>query len=93
MNTVSLEAVAGTDGSVSYGDYFADAIAELHERFAARDAEMVGAVPVDGWIEKYGSPRRRYWPTVGHRHGRHEVLHPLRCMPVREGFPCGTALL
>lgn len=42
-------AVFGTGDSVSYGDYFADAIAELHERFAARGAKMVGAVPVDGY--------------------------------------------
>lgn len=53
LDGVSFEgkpvAVFGTGDSVSYGDYFADAIAELHGRFAARGAKMVGAVPVDGY--------------------------------------------
>lgn len=53
LDKVSFEgksvAVFGTGDSVSYGDYFADAIAELHGRFEARGAKMVGAVPVDGY--------------------------------------------
>lgn len=42
-------AVFGLGDSCGYGDYFCDAIEELHDAFAATGAEMIGYVSPDGY--------------------------------------------
>jgi len=42
-------AVFGLGDSCGYGDYFCDAIEELHDAFAATGAKMIGYVSPDGY--------------------------------------------
>eukprot|EP00177_Eucheuma_denticulatum_P004159 GFKZ01007551.1.p1 GENE.GFKZ01007551.1~~GFKZ01007551.1.p1 ORF type:complete len:199 (+),score=33.57 GFKZ01007551.1:165-761(+) len=42
-------AVFGLGDSVSYGDYFCDAMGELHDKFAGAGAKMVGYVGTDDY--------------------------------------------
>jgi hypothetical protein len=52
-------AVFGCGDQHGYGDYFCDAMEELHSSFAAAGADMVGAWPTDGY--EHSESKVRGW--------------------------------
>ena len=49
----------GCGDSQSYGDYFCDAVGELHDQFSTTGATMIGAVPIAEGIESIDSKAKK----------------------------------